>query len=416
MREARILLCLLFIALLVTPKSTLGAYRARGWKGVGVLQQRKSTSDDTRVVVDAVVVPRLLSLRGGGDIHFAEVDIGHGNKVVVRSYRDGNSVTSSFTSSCGGFDVQWGVAIGQMDSWSNPKTVQSGKYTALIPPGSRDHMGTAMRTPLGANSPILIGTKGLGAQDDQLWGLRYVIVESASGKLYPTGGMTLFTPLKEGVDTSYVIKPDYGSLEERLAKRQNLPLELEGDHGRDSITVGNSHDGGADRNHMEALHVQPAHIDRDVGSVLHHASERILGWVNTDQSRKLGGKGGGGGGLEAAVERRQQAQQAIKWCRMGTSFCVTRLSRLIARVERQPRLAWWPSAHKKPRARTRLTSQCVYSQRRRAAASSSRSLCIGEPESTRQPNGHAQPTKFFPPNLKDTKTQCRPTSSPRKAG
>ena len=261
-----------------------------------MLQQRKSTSEVTRVVVDTVVVPRLLSLRGGGDIHFAEVDIGHGNKVVVRSYRDGNSVTSSFTSSCGGFDVQWGVAIGQMDSWSNPKTVQSGKYTALIPPGSRDHMGTAMRTPLGANSPILIGTKGPGAQDDQLWGLRYVIVESASGKLYPTGGMTLFTPLKEGVDTSYVIKPDYGSLEERLAKRQNLPLELEGDHGRDSITVGNSHDGGADRNHMEALHVQPAHIDRDVGSVLHQATERILGWVNTDQSRKLGGKGGGGGG------------------------------------------------------------------------------------------------------------------------
>jgi len=36
-------------------------------------------------------------------------------------------------------------------------------------------------------------------------------------------------PLKEGIDTSYVIKPDYGSLEERLAKRQNLPLELDGD-------------------------------------------------------------------------------------------------------------------------------------------------------------------------------------------
>ena len=41
--------------------------------------------------------------------------------------------------------------------------------------------------------------------------------------------MTLFSPLKEGVDLSYVIKPDYGTLEERLAKRQNLPIELDGD-------------------------------------------------------------------------------------------------------------------------------------------------------------------------------------------
>ena len=123
-------------------------------------------------------------------------------------------------------------------------------------------------------------------------------LQATSGKLYPPGGMTLFSPLKEGVDMSYVIKPDYGSLEERLAKRQNLPIELEGDHGRDQITVGNDNDGGADRNHVEALHVHAAHIDTDVGSLLHQAANRILPWVNGDKGHGLGGPSSGamGGG------------------------------------------------------------------------------------------------------------------------
>jgi alpha-glucan,water dikinase len=108
--------------------------------------------------------------------------------------------------------------------------------------------------------------------------------------------MTLFSPLKEGVDTSYVIKPDYGSLEERLAKRQNLPLELDGDHDRDRHTVGEDCDGGADRDHVEALTVQPAHIEQNQDALTHQAIDRILGWVNADPGRRLGGGGGGGEG------------------------------------------------------------------------------------------------------------------------
>ena len=34
-----------------------------------------------------------------------------------------------------------------------------------------------------------------------------------------------------------IIKPDYGTLEERLAKRQNLPLELDGDGERTDISA-----------------------------------------------------------------------------------------------------------------------------------------------------------------------------------
>ena len=208
-------------------------------------------------------------------------------QVVVRAWKDGGAVSTSLTASCDGFEVQWGVALQQMDSWSHPKTAEGGKYAALVPPGSRDHLGTAVRTPLFAGAPLVFNAQSCGQRGDELWGVRFIIVEATSGKLYPPGGMTLFSPLKEGVDMSYVIKPDYGSLEERLAKRQNLPIELEGDHGRDQITVGNDNDGGADRNYVEALHVQPAHIDTDVGSLLHQAANRILPWVNGDKGTRF---------------------------------------------------------------------------------------------------------------------------------
>ena len=309
---------MIFIALLTSPAEGLGvqktalrprlarnARRQSGPASTGsatgdVAAGRESHSQAFTGRSGRILPPERLALRGGGDIHSAEVDLGNGNKVMVRAYTDGSAVASSFTATCDGFELQWGIALGQMDAWVHPKTAQSGKFSALVPSGSRSHMGNAMRSALRANTPLLIDTKNLGTQDDTLWGVRFVIVESASGRLYPAGGMTLFSPLKEGVDTSYVIKPDYGSLEERLAKRQNLPLELDGDHDRDRHGTGSDCDGGADRDHSEALHVQPAHIERDHGTLARQVSGRILAFANGDPGRDLGGKGGDRGGRGGA--------------------------------------------------------------------------------------------------------------------
>jgi hypothetical protein len=179
------MLSLLFMALLVSPQTTLGAQRAsRVSMLVSSRAQKRQGAQSTPTWTDgsqlqhstANALPRLV-LRGGGDIHHSEVDIGHGNKVIVRAYKDGNAVVTSFTASCDGFDVQWGVALDQMDSWSHPKTAQGGKFAALVPQGSRDHMGTAVRTALGANAPVVINPNSLGTQDGQLWGLRFIIVE-----------------------------------------------------------------------------------------------------------------------------------------------------------------------------------------------------------------------------------------------
>ncbi len=178
----RAVLCLLVIALLVTPEAARGARIAPPMR-----RARRANAAPPPAAAGATggypgpgTAPRLwqrLSLRGGGDIHNAEVDLGHGNKVVVRAWTDGGAVTTSLTASCDGFEVQWGVALGQMDSWSHARTAQGGKYAALVPPGSRDHLGTAVRTPLAAGAPLVFDSRSCGQPGDELWGLRFIIVE-----------------------------------------------------------------------------------------------------------------------------------------------------------------------------------------------------------------------------------------------
>jgi hypothetical protein len=183
-------MCLLVIALLTQPQSSaMGTRRGSNMFRYRALyraeKSRPNAADGAQTPrsnlsngrADASPTLPRLSLRGGGDLHTAEVDLGFGRKVSVKAYKDGNAVVSAFTATCDGFEVQWGVALGQMDAWVHPQTAQGGKYAALVPKGSRDHMGTAMRTPLSANTAVLIGTNNMGAQDDELWGVRFVIVE-----------------------------------------------------------------------------------------------------------------------------------------------------------------------------------------------------------------------------------------------
>jgi len=120
-------MCVLFILLLAPPTMALGAHPQHSGRQHSLRYRRQSAAQfDTSSATRGVhVVPSSMRMRGGGaDLHYEEVDVGNGKKVVVKAYKEGNAVTIMFTSNSDGFEVQWGVAIGQMDSWSHPKVCQ----------------------------------------------------------------------------------------------------------------------------------------------------------------------------------------------------------------------------------------------------------------------------------------------------
>lgn len=111
---------------------------------------------------------------------------------------------------------------------------------------------------------------------------------------YPSGGGTLFAPLREGVDLSYVIKPDYGSLEERLNKRTNLPEHLQGDDGREQ----HLHE---DRN---KIHGPCGSLEGDAGRMRAAVLGRLSGWVEENRGQKAHLSQGSGGGAMADTQVR----------------------------------------------------------------------------------------------------------------
>ena len=204
---------------------------------------------------------------------------------LSQAERNGERVTAHFWSTGGNgisISLRWGVAMTSIDDWVNPR--DAGQVAqSIAPPGTVEIAGGKRTRFTDGAVTFDLPAEGEGRP----LGLRFVI-ELDDGVPYPPGGGTLFAPLREGVDLSYVIKPDYGSLEERLNKRTNLPMHLDGDGGREQHLNEN----------RNAIHGPCGQLEGDIGRLRDAVLGRVMGWVEENRNQKAHAVQSGGGSVD----------------------------------------------------------------------------------------------------------------------